>query len=490
MVVSNDGGLRDHPTMNPPTTALFLLSAAIAIADSRAQTTGWHPMRHGGPAHGRFVPEQAGMVTDTARGRVVVYRPSTSPRTWELDNGTWQSVTTATQPTTPPVFDDFALAFDATQNVTVLAVGLAQGVVELWEYDGVDWTRSNNPPPPLSTTLNSPRVSTMVHDPVRDQLVLIYAESIPTGPFSSRPVLGMRIRDGQGNWTSRTATQFTVVSEGGAIPRGAVTYHGGLQAIVYLSFDTFAFQRWDGTNWQSVGASSVGLSITSMPSTGFASGWDGTTDRLVVFGGTRSGTEMTDTFVWDRTSGRWSRLATSRRPTATRHAAIAPAPGGGLLVAGGFECPRPIPCRMVSPAVWRLGVVEGTTTPIGPGCPGTAGVPTLTARHQPTVGGRFDIDFSSLPASPTTLTVGLIGVPSPPIPLAAAGMPGCALRLGIHASAVIGATPNRATWSITIPDLGDLLGFTFDLQAAVTDPGANAGGLVMTNAVRATVGMR
>jgi len=474
-----------------PTPVLLILAAVVLPAEQLiAQTSGWHPMRDAGPSHGRFVPEQAGMVTDTARERVVVYRPSTSPRTWELANGAWQAVATATQPPTPPVFDDFALAFDAARSVTVLAIGLSQGVVELWDYDGVDWTRSNNPPPPLSTTLISPRVSTMVHDPIRDQLVLIYAESIPTGPFSSRPVLGMRIRDGQGNWTSQTATQFTVVGENGAIPRGAVTYHGGLQAIVYLPFDSFGFQRWDGANWQAVGATSAGLSITSMPSTGFASGWDDTTDRLLVFGGTRSGTETTDTFAWDRTNGRWSRLTTSRRPTATRYPAMAQAPGGGLLVAGGFECPRPNPCRIVAPSVWRIGVVDGTTAPIGPGCSGTAGIPTLTPRNRPTVGGRFDIDFSSLPTAPTTLTVGLIGVPSPPIPLAAAGMPGCALRLGIHASIALGATPNRATWSITIPDLGDLLGFTFDLQAAVTDPGANAGGLVMTNAVRATVGMR
>lgn len=476
--------------MNAHPAALLLLVATLTMADGSAQTSGWHPMRDGGPTHGRFVPEQAGMVTDTARGRVIVYRPSTTPGTWEFYGDAWRAVSTATQPTTPPVFDDFALAYDAVRSVTVLAIGLRQGVVELWEYDGVDWSQSNNPPPPLTTTLNSPRVSTLVHDPVRDQLVLIYAESIPTGPFSSRPVLGMRIRDGQGSWTSRTATQFTVISENGAIPRGAVTYHGGLQAIVYLPFDTFAFQRWDGAGWQTVSASSAGLSITSMPSTGFASGWDDTTDRLVVFGGTRSGTEMTDTFAWDPANSRWSRLASTRRPLATRLPVMAPAPGGGLLVAGGFECPRPNPCRIVAPAVWRFGVVDGTTTPIGPGCAGTAGIPTLTARNRPTIGGRFDIDFSSLPASPTTLTVGLIGVPSPPIPLAAIGMPGCTLRLGIHASATLGATPNRATWSITIPDLGDLLGFTFDLQAAVTDPGANAGGLVMTNAVRATVGMR
>ncbi|MEY2981767.1 MAG: hypothetical protein RL562_1994 [Planctomycetota bacterium] len=467
-----------------------ILALAFVTAAASAQSTGWHAMRDGGPAHARFVPEVAGMATDTLRGRAVLYRPTLAPRTWELIAGTWRPIPTANLPPAPPVFNDFALTFDANRGVTILALGFAQGIVELWEYDGVDWTRSSNPPPPLSTTLISPRVSTIVHDPVRNQLVLIYAESIPSGPFSSREVLGMRVRDAQGRWSSQTFTNFNVSTVNGAIPRGAVTYHAGLQAIVYLPFDTFDFQAWNGTSWQTVAATGTGISVTSLPKSGFASGYDDTTDRLVVFGGSRSGNEVPDTFAWERSSGRWSRQATTRRPIATRDPVMTAAPGGGVLVAGGFECPRPQPCRIVTPAVWRLGVVTGTTTAIGPGCAGSAGIPTMTPRNQPTLGGRFDLDLTSLPAAPTTLTLGLIGVPSPPVPLAAAGMPGCSLRLTIHASLLLGTTPNSATWSLTIPDVGDLLGLSFDVQAAVTDAAANAGGLVMSNALRATVGMR
>jgi hypothetical protein len=133
----------------------------------------------------------------------------------------------------------------------------------------------------------------------------------------------------------------------------------------------------------------------------------------------------------------------------------------------------------------------------GIGCPGSVGFPSLTANSLPWIGDHLALEASNLAA--TVALVALVGglsdqawsgVWSLPHPLAVVGMPGCVQFVSVDVVSVMAPSGTTATFSLPVPNQPALLGVTLFHQAAVFESGANAAGIVVSNATRSVIGGR
>jgi uncharacterized membrane protein len=132
------------------------------------------------------------------------------------------------------------------------------------------------------------------------------------------------------------------------------------------------------------------------------------------------------------------------------------------------------------------------TTPLGAGCPGTAGASTIAAITAPRIGATLHVRIGAIAAPFGVLAAGTsaaawLGVPLP-IDLAPLGAPGCLLRTSTEVLATFPASGGSGTWSVTFPSDPAAIGFVFHCQALVPDPAANAFGAVLSDAATITVG--
>lgn len=142
-------------------------------------------------------------------------------------------------------------------------------------------------------------------------------------------------------------------------------------------------------------------------------------------------------------------------------------------------------------ALWRSSWIA-----FGTGCSGTAGIPSLRAvgPMRPDLGSTFVTEVGGMPTA-AGAAVGVLGLSSVlsngnnlPLDLAPLGMPGCVQLVSADALALLGAANGRASWPLTVPAQGALLGLSFHQQALVPDPGANLAGLLASNAGRGVLG--
>lgn len=135
-----------------------------------------------------------------------------------------------------------------------------------------------------------------------------------------------------------------------------------------------------------------------------------------------------------------------------------------------------------------------TSIAFGSGCPGTAGTPTLAADPAaplPWLGSPFGVRIGSLPANPTNVVFLVTSLTeTPPSSLAAIGMPGCDSYLTPDVVQLALAPATGLTLSTTFPADPAFAGARLLRQAAVLDLPANAMGLVLSNPMRMTTGLR
>lgn len=144
-------------------------------------------------------------------------------------------------------------------------------------------------------------------------------------------------------------------------------------------------------------------------------------------------------------------------------------------------------------AVRVFGPVRSSFIEFGVGCPGTAGVPRLSAPAGPRVGEQFEVRVANLvPFSFAVLLIGASNASWGPIPLPAdlsvIGMPTCHLYVRGDASIALFNTTGSASWTTTIPADYGLLHARFFTQCLPFDTPANLRGVVATNAGEATIG--
>ena len=136
--------------------------------------------------------------------------------------------------------------------------------------------------------------------------------------------------------------------------------------------------------------------------------------------------------------------------------------------------------------------IGAAVQPLGPGCPGSLGVPLLNAT-PPYLGQTVATSCSNLPA--VTFAWLVLGFSSTnwggnplPLDLASFGMPGCAARLSIDATVGGLATGGVFANAFLLPADPAMAGSWFHLQSLVLDLPANAGGAVVSNALRLRIG--
>lgn len=151
---------------------------------------------------------------------------------------------------------------------------------------------------------------------------------------------------------------------------------------------------------------------------------------------------------------------------------------------------------------WRIqpgfkAAALASYTAFGAGCPGTAGIPTLTAaaNQLPRLGDSFPILVTNLPpGQPVAIGLGSSdrtwGALALPFPLDFLGMTGCVLYARADVTVPLANPSGTATWLLSIPDEPALVGAVFYNQAFVQDPAANAFGLTVSNGSAGTVGSR
>lgn len=121
-------------------------------------------------------------------------------------------------------------------------------------------------------------------------------------------------------------------------------------------------------------------------------------------------------------------------------------------------------------------------------------IPDLIPIGVPSLGRTFSVDVTNLVAgtiAPVMLTGfsntrwGGVDLPWDASPI---GMSGCLLRTDITFFDAMAVNGDRARWSFTFPTSTALGGLAFFQQAVVVQPGANAAGLVFSNAYRGVIG--
>jgi hypothetical protein len=140
------------------------------------------------------------------------------------------------------------------------------------------------------------------------------------------------------------------------------------------------------------------------------------------------------------------------------------------------------------------GAGAATYGVFGPGCAGTAGVPTNTTTIPPQLGQTMQISFGNLPAP--YIVVAVLGLSNTqaqfgPLPfnLGLIGAPGCFARVSLDVTLALVGAGGSATFPFSVPNDPLLTGFTFHTQGVVFDPPLNPFGFSTSAAATGVVGL-
>ncbi len=137
----------------------------------------------------------------------------------------------------------------------------------------------------------------------------------------------------------------------------------------------------------------------------------------------------------------------------------------------------------------------GSYRRIGLGCAGSVGVPRLdaVAESLPFIGETFSVELTNVPID--GVAVGIVGLSNTswgafilPLDLAFINLVGCTLYTDVRRLNDLVIAGGTATWDLTLPSSGELIGRSFFQQVAVVDPGIPGLGLVMSDANEGVIG--
>ena len=247
--------------------------------------------------------------------------------TWAWDGEEWVQLAD-----TGPSARVTNMAYDSARNVVVLFGGLgdAGDSFDTWEWDGEGWTQIEDigPQSPWFT-------SGVTYDAARQQTVL---ETGAVGTFT-----------GKGTW-AWDGTAWTQLADTGPSARQvfSLAFDGARQRVVLfggrdntdflLRQDTW---EWDGALWKQV--ENAGPSLRN------GAAMVGTSDDVLLFGGSDGNAVLGDTWAWDGQHWRqrqnmgppprhtpamaWD----AARDRAVLFGGVSPNPGGSLMVGDTWE---------------------------------------------------------------------------------------------------------------------------------------------------------
>lgn len=397
---------------------------------------------------------------DRARRRVMLVGCSALPlpfQTLDREPELWRSIPTQSRPETRV---QTAAAYDAQRRQLVVFGGFGMGaaLANTWVFDGLDWRELAVPGP-------GPRYDhAMTYDAARRCVVLFGGVAAATRMADTWEFDGA-------NW-SRVMTAASPPAR--ALPamcwdaaRGRTVMFGGQGYALGAYEDTWEF---DGGTW--VLAANGGPS----PRAGAFLVYDPLRGRSVLTGGRPfQGDSLSDTWEWDGSV--WNQAAPSMPEVRSFESATFDMDAGEAVVLGTrIDGALAVQWRRPAPS-------SATVQRYGPGCLGSAGVPTLDPApgSVPARGSTIQLQLGGLTAQPggAVLALGfdLVEAAGAPLPidLGPAGMPGCAQWIALDAAFVVSHAGSAAVFALSIPNDPALDGFVFGAQALSLDPAAPGG---------------
>ncbi len=452
---------------------IALAIALLATLPSKAQS--WTKLSTKTVPPGRAFHS---MTYDLMRGRILMFGDLTPSQTdtWAWSNRDWTLVPTVMK---PKPARDAAMVYDRSRMRTLLFGGRArmanQVTNENWEFDGSNWKQL------FPTNSPSPRSDAAVaYDARRRRTVL----------FSGRGASKFRDTwewDGV-NWR-QVATTSPLARIGACMTydtlRGVCVMFGGR-----IKTDLDETWEYNGTAWKK-----INLPLRPAGRWNAAMTYDLKRGVCVLYGGRSNSANKIYSDTWEYNGKSWKQIklagpgplwGAAMEYDATRSEVIL---FGGIHMVGGQE----------KWDTWRYSGSPSNPaayTPIGKGCGGKAGVPSLAALpgSLPYINGPFTIYGSKLPVGkPASLIWGLSRTKwagfNLPMNLGLLSMPGCNLYSSIEI--VQGLNHNGTVRvALNLPNNPYLINKHFYNQILTFDKTANPGGNGLSNGADATIGKR
>ncbi len=423
-----------------------------------------------------------GLAHDVGHGQTVLFggMRSTAPigavnDTWTFDGSNWTQQTPANS---PPARAGIGLVFDFFRGVVVMYGGTGGGAIggpslsDTWEWDGFNWT-------PIATAHTAgPRGRYGAAFDVVHNRTVIY------GGIASSLLLGAL--GGTWEYNGVDWTQVTTANSPGLLQDPAMCYDFARQRVVLfggvnpLTGATAGTWEYNGTNWIAVPVSGPQPPARTLA----AMVWDAMRGGCVLHGGSGVSGDLDDTWSFDGTH--WTQLHGATTPP-TRAFGFA------------FDLARSVGVALLGPnssgnSANTYEYDGAQVLAYGNGCPGSNGVPLLSASAGPRLGLSFQLTMTNLvPGIPiAAIVTGFSATTYNGVPLPAdatpIGMPGCSVLAALDIIDLTSASLGTATHTVVVPNSTAYVGLPVFQQGASLDPGLNAFGAALSNGVAALVG--
>lgn len=441
-----------------------------------------------------------------------------------LFNGrSWQESTASPPPTDYPVM----ACDDARNEVVLLMIGSLGS--ETWIRSGGSWRRAR---PRSNPIVNSGTRSGMTYDPLRERVVAITQppnggsttwewdgsewslRTTPVAPPYPQPIAFDRLSGrtiwfgswpgtavtGTWAWNGSYWTQLATAHSPSPRFDHAMVWDDHLQRIVLFGGrasdwtpnrygDTWV---WDGSDWRALSVNSV------LPRFNHVMAFDPVRQRTVLFGGGDGSQNVYLGDTWDFDGLVWRRRSGVRDIGARVSAAAAWDPFEKLMVLfAGVGPGVPNLSAEHFSDTWLFGTTKAPSVIYsGSRCFSGSRTPhlRLVSASGPWVGETVTLRLDDLAPEGGHPTFGFVGSSDReflgvrlPFWL---GTPGCSILVGPDIIQPITQTGFEAFWSIPVPDDHALTGIQVHTQAITLEAGANASGVVPTNAASLTIGVR
>jgi hypothetical protein len=445
----------------PPRSLSF--SVAVLCAAALHAQTSWS-LRS--PSTSPATRQHAGMTFDEARGVTLLLFGDNSPArndSWQWNGAQWQPV----QAGLPPYRIYFGLVYDSQRQRVVLFGGENGGFFdELWEWDGIAWTQRVMLVRPSARSHHA-----MAFDRTRQRTVV----------WSGAGASNMDVWEWNGtSWQSVAAnphpsSRVDVAMAFDPVNQDLLLYGGSDPNGAQLT-DTWS---WNGTTWTQ-------LQPVTPPYARYQPAMvaDLNRARIVLHGGSPA-----DTTTWEWDGSQWHELFLASMGPRFFESMAYDAARGAVVAFGGQVPFFSFPAN----DTWTYSTpTPASYTAYGSGCPGSSGIPALANKPYtlPWLGDSFTARASNLAPSVAAVIFATGLASTPPQSLAAFGMPGCNALLQPAVAELRLAAAGVADWTFAIPSTPSLAGVHLFQQAFALEPGANAGGIVVSNGADLLTGIR
>lgn len=437
---------------------LLLLGALVVTQSTAVGQVVWAQLAASGPSARLF----HAMAYDSVRGVTVLFGGSVLGDTWEWDGSTWSQA----QPIGgPPARGQHAMAFDSQRGRAVMFGGDAVlgPLQDTWEWDGVAWHLMDSNGPARAN-------HAMAYDSHRGRTVLFGGS------------WGVRLGD-TWEWNGSSWLQAATT---GPTPRvwHALAYDARRQRTVLFGGDAGGASgetwEWDGSAWAQAAAIGPARIRHSMA-------YDSQRGKTILFGGEINNLALGDTWEWDGAS--WTQVSASGPSVRYLSALVYDSAHAASVLFGGTS-----DGNTTLGDTWRCSGTQGSAALFGSGCGSLPLALSSLPSSPPTANTVARASLTNLPSSFAFVALGwsrtLVGPFALPFPLSGYGMPGCWMlqSADFAAQPAVLTGPGTAVYELPLPNWTGLVGLHVYLQGWAPAPGANAGGVIVSNGLDWLIG--